>query len=112
MCNTERRRRGFTSNAYCGICRDKDEDIDHVFHGTTEEGGWGPLVAEPRQIMLLEGEYGIINYALGCYGDSDAYKNLSFDNLETYVFLGLNKMEEKDYNLRTEKLSKLYANWV
>nr|GMD03607.1 isocitrate dehydrogenase [NADP] [Ipomoea batatas] len=66
MCNTERRRRGFTSNAYCGICRDKDEDIDHVFHGTTEEGGWGPLVAEPRQIMLLEGEYGIINYALGC----------------------------------------------
>nr|GMC66736.1 hypothetical protein Iba_chr02eCG8510 [Ipomoea batatas] len=73
-----------------GVFAEINEDIDHVFDGTTEEGGWGPLVAEPRQIMLLKESMELSTMLLDvpgarplslCYGDSDAYKNLSFDNL-------------------------------
>nr|GMD70514.1 putative reverse transcriptase zinc-binding domain-containing protein [Ipomoea batatas] len=35
MCNVERKRREFTSYAYCDKCRDKEEDVDHVFRRAT-----------------------------------------------------------------------------
>nr|GMD60205.1 probable peroxygenase 5 [Ipomoea batatas] len=31
MCNVQRKKREFTSYAYCDKCRDKEEDVDHVF---------------------------------------------------------------------------------